>query len=177
MDTGVGFRGATLNLKDCRYPTGLFERVVWLKYPVLYISVIPGVRVHLSWVMGKSPLTGLLTCLLLFWFVPCFYLIFVSLLYCWPYLSLFPTPKKGRMWFFDVWCPLPFVGDVSVPLLGFGSKNLIGLVQSGKPLGLFSVMWPYARVWHFKHLMGRQAPLNLSLAWVVARASALDSLT
>ena len=176
MDTGVSFRGATLNLKDYRYPTSLFEWVVWLKYPVLCISVIPGVWVHLSWVMGKSPLSGLSPCLFLFWFVPCFYLIFVSLLYCWPYLSLFPMPKKGGMWFFSVWCPLLFVGDVSVPLWGFGSKNLIGPVRSGKPLGLFSVMRPYAWVWHLKHLMGRQVPLNLSLAWVVAHTSALDSL-
>ena len=28
------------------------------------------------------------------------------------------------------------------------SKNLIGLVRSGKPLGLFSVTWPYAWFWH-----------------------------
>ena len=92
------FRGATLNLKDWRYPTGLFEWVVWLKYPVLCILVIIGVSVHLSWVNGKSPLSGLLPCLFLFWFVPCFYSIFVSLLYCWPYLSLFPMPKKVHMW-------------------------------------------------------------------------------
>ena len=75
---------------------------------------------------------------------------------------------------FGVWCPLPFVGDVSVPLWGFGSKNLIRPVWSEKPLGLFNVTRPYARVWHLKHLMGRQVPLNLSLAWVVARTSALD---
>ena len=66
VDTGVSFRGATLNLKDCRYPTGLFEWVVWLKYPILCISVIAGVWVHLSWVMGKSPLPGLSPCLFLF---------------------------------------------------------------------------------------------------------------
>ena len=77
---------------------------------------------------------------------------------------------------FGVWCPLPIVSDVCVPLWGFGSKNLIGPVWSGKPLGLFNVMRPYAWVWHLKHLMGRQAPLNLSLAWVVAHTSALNSL-
>ena len=76
---------------------------------------------------------------------------------------------------FGVWCPLPIVGDVCVLLWGFGSKNLIGPVRSGKPLGLFNVTWPYAWVWHLKHLMGRQVPLNLSLAWVVACTSALDS--
>ena len=94
--------------------------------------------------MGKSPLSGLSPCLFLFWFVPCFYSIFVSLLYCWPYLSLFLMPKKVHMWVFGVWCPLPFVGDVSVPLWGFGSKNLIGPVWLGKPLGLFNVTRPYA---------------------------------
>ena len=165
------------NLKDCRYPTSLSQWVVWLEYAVLCISVIPGVRVHLSWVVGKSPLSGLSPCLFLFWFVPCFYLIFVLLLYCWPYLSPFPMPKEGCICFLGVWCPLPFVGDVSVLLWGFGSKkNLIRLVQSGKPLGLFSVTWLYAQVWCLKHLMGRQAPLNLSLAWVVTHTSALDSL-
>ena len=105
--------------------------------------------------------------------MPCFYLIFVSLLYCWPYLSLFLMPKKVHMWVLV--CGVLF--RLLVMFLfccgGFGSKNLIGLVQSGKPLGFFTVMWPYARVWCLKHLVGRQAPLNLSLAWVVARTSAL----
>ena len=59
---------------------------------------------------------------------------------------------------FDVWCPLPFVGDVSFPLWGFDSKNLIGPVWSGKPLGLFNVTWPYVRVWHLECLVGKQAP-------------------
>ena len=63
--------------------------------------------------------------------------------------------------------------SISGPLWGFCSKNLIGPVQSGKPLGLFSVTWPYARFWHLIHLMGRQAPLNLSLAWVLSHTSAL----
>ena len=61
----------------------------------------------------------------------------------------------------------------SDPLWGFCSKNLIGPVQSGKPLGLFSVTWPYARFWHLMHLLGRQVPLNLSLACVLTCTSAL----
>ena len=55
--------------------------------------------------------------------------------------------------------------SISGLLWRFCSKNLIGPVWSGKPLGLFSVTWPYAWFWHLMHLMGRQAPLNLSLAW------------
>ena len=41
---------------------------------------------------------------------------------------------------FDVWCPLLFVGDVSFPLWGFDSKNLIGPVWSGKCLMLCGLM-------------------------------------
>ena len=78
---------------------------------------------------------------------------------------------------FGVWRPLPFVGDVSVPLWGFGSKNLIGPVRSGKPLGLLSVTQPYAQFWHLIHLMGRKVPLNLSLAWVLTHTYALSSGT
>ena len=47
MDTGVGFREALLNLKDCQCPTGLFEWVAQLKYPVPCLLVISGVWVHL----------------------------------------------------------------------------------------------------------------------------------
>ena len=64
---------------------------------------------------------------------------------CWSCLYLFPMPKKVRapvlvsgvlFWLFI---------SISGPLWGFCSKNLIGPVRSGKPLGLFSVTWPYAQ--------------------------------
>ena len=92
---------------------------------------------------------------------------------CWSCLYLFPMPKKVRapvlvsgilFWL--------FIG-ISGPLWGFCSKNLIGPVRSGKPLGLFSVTRPYAWFWHLMRLMRRQVPLNLSLAWVLTRTSAL----
>ena len=96
---------------------------------------------------------------------------------CWSCLYLFPMPKKVRapvlvsgvlFWL--------FIG-ISGLLWGFCSKNLIGPVRSGKPLGLFSVTWPYAQFWHLMHLMGRKAPLNLSLAWVLTCTYALNSGT
>ena len=64
---------------------------------------------------------------------------------CWSCLYLFPMPKK-------VCAPVLVSGvlfwlfiGISGPLWGFCSKNLIRLVRSGKPLGLFSVTRPYAR--------------------------------
>ena len=91
---------------------------------------------------------------------------------CWSCMYLFPMPKKVHALVLVsgvlFWL---FIG-ISGPLWGFCSKNLIGPVLSGKPLGLFSVTRPYAQFWHLMHLMGRQAPLNLSLAWVLACTSA-----
>ena len=83
--------------KDCRCPTGLFERVTWLKYPVLCLLIIPGVQVHLSWVVGESPLFGLSPCLFLVRFVSWLCSICVSLLHCWLCSSSFPMPKKVCM--------------------------------------------------------------------------------
>ena len=55
-------------------------------------------------------------------------------------LILFPNAQKGSCVCFGVWCPLLSTGGISVPLRRFDSKNLIGPVQSGKPLGLFLVL-------------------------------------
>ena len=99
--------------------------------------VISGVWVHLFLMTGKSPLFGLSSHLFLFWFVPFLCLICVSLLHLLAVLVLFPNAQKGSYVCFGVWCPLLSAGGVSVLLWRFASKNLIGLVQSGKPLGLF----------------------------------------
>ena len=104
---------------------------------------------------------------------PVFTRFFFHFCACWSCLYLFPMPKKV--------CALVFVSGVlfwlfigiSGLLWGFCSKNLIGPVWSEKPLGLFSVTWPYAWFWCLMHLMGRQAPLNLSLVWVLTCTSAL----
>ena len=85
---------------------------------------------------------------------------------CWSCPYLFPMPKKVHV------LMVSSSGCLSVFLVRC-SKNLIGPVWSGKPLGLFSVTRPYAWFWHLMHLMGRQAPLNLSLAWALACTSAL----
>ena len=92
---------------------------------------------------------------------------------CWSCLYLFPMPQKVCALFSVSGVLFWLFISISGPLWGFCNKNLIGPVRSGKPLGLFSVTWPYARFWHLMHLMGRQAPLNLSLAWVLACTSAL----
>ena len=96
---------------------------------------------------------------------------------CWSCLYLFPMPKKGcaQVLVSGVLFWL-FIG-ISGLLWGFCSKNLIGPVRSGKPLGLLSVTRPYARFWHLMCLMGRKAPLNLSLAWVLTCTYALSSGT
>ena len=102
---------------------------------------------------------------------PVFTLLLFHFCACWSCLYLFPMPKK-------VYAPVLVSGvlfwlfiSISDLLWGFCSKNLIGPVQSGKPLGLFSVTWPYAWFWHLMCLMGRQVPLNLSLAWLLACSS------
>ena len=43
MDTGVGFRGAVLNLKDCQYPTGLLKCCAMLIYPTVDLLFVSGV--------------------------------------------------------------------------------------------------------------------------------------
>ena len=111
--------------------------------------------------------------LFLFWFVSCFHSVFISLSVLVGCACIFPMPKKVRVLVLVsgvlFWL---FIG-ISGLLWGFCSKNLIGPVRSGKPLGLFSVTRPYARFWHLMRLMGRQAPLNLSMAWVLACTSVL----
>ena len=112
----------------------------WLKNPVLCLLVISGVWVHLFLMTGKSPLFGLSSCLFLFWFIPFLCLICISFLHLLAVLVLFLDAKKGLCVCFGVWCSLPSAGGVSVLLWRFASKNLTGLVQSGKPLGLFFVL-------------------------------------
>ena len=51
--SGFIFRGAMLNLKDCRCPTDLVGVVVCLKYPICSLSAIPGVEVCLFEFLGK----------------------------------------------------------------------------------------------------------------------------
>ena len=62
MDTGVSFRGAMLNLKDCQCPTGLVRSAACLKYPTLCLLAIPGVRVYLFWVLKRIFLLSLSSC-------------------------------------------------------------------------------------------------------------------
>ena len=122
MDTAVSFRGAALNLKDCRYPTNLSEWAAWLKYPVLCLLVISGVGSFVSDDGEKS----------LVWFIISFVFILVCSLSLLDLhftstllavLVLFPDAQKGLCVCFGVWCPLPSAGGVSVPLWRFDSKT------------------------------------------------------
>ena len=65
MDACVAFRGAMLNLKDCRYPTVLSRENAKLTYPTLGPLTISGVLVHYIWLAGKIFLFGYMSWALL----------------------------------------------------------------------------------------------------------------
>ena len=128
LDTAVSFRGATLNLKDCQYPTILLKCFAMLIYPTFDSLLIPGVWVvALVWLVKFSCSSLPVLVLFIIWFFICatlwscvwvsgmvaFHLVDIYFRHCY-LLWLYVYVAGSSMWF--DFC------------FGVG-KNLFGLVQ------------------------------------------------